>query len=102
MAGRTTRAAICLPVCVFVIDIRRLRPGQPLRGARRGAQAGLARPSCPVHPRVTLLVKETGGLHSVRRSRVPTSNYEYLPHKCNISNSKIQVICYDYHHAFIP
>jgi hypothetical protein len=50
MAGRTTRAAICLSVCVFITDICELRPGQPLRGAERGAHAGLARPSCPVHP----------------------------------------------------
>ncbi len=27
----------CLSVCVFVTDIRGLRPGQPLRGAERGA-----------------------------------------------------------------
>jgi hypothetical protein len=27
----------CLSICVFVTDIRRLRPGQPLRGAGRGA-----------------------------------------------------------------
>jgi hypothetical protein len=37
MAGRMTRAAICLSVCVFVIDIRGLRWGQPLRGPGRGA-----------------------------------------------------------------
>jgi hypothetical protein len=29
----------CLSVCVFVTDIRRLWPGQPLRGVRRGATA---------------------------------------------------------------
>ncbi len=95
MVGRTTRAAICLFVCVFVTYIHGLRPGQPLRGAGRGAQASLARPSCPVHLRVSLLVprpvwpthhalctpvcvswfKETRGLLNVRRSQVPTSNF---------------------------
>jgi hypothetical protein len=99
MVGRMTRAAICLCVCVFVTNIRGLRPGQPLQGAGRGAQVGLARPSCPVHPHVSLLVprpvwpahralctpvclswfKETEGLHSVRRSRVPTSSFNTFP-----------------------
>jgi hypothetical protein len=32
MVGRMTRAIICLSICVFVTDIRGLRPGQPLRG----------------------------------------------------------------------
>jgi hypothetical protein len=39
MAGRMTRAAIYMSIYVFVTDIRGLRPGQPLRRARRGATA---------------------------------------------------------------
>jgi hypothetical protein len=37
MVGRTTRAAICMSICVFVTDIRGLWLGQPLRGAGQGA-----------------------------------------------------------------
>jgi hypothetical protein len=37
--GRRLHTANVVSVCVFVTDIRGLRPGQPLRGAGRGATA---------------------------------------------------------------
>jgi hypothetical protein len=37
--GRRLHIANMVSVCVFVIDIRGLRPGQPLRGAGQGAMA---------------------------------------------------------------
>jgi hypothetical protein len=68
MAGRTTRAAICLSVCSSLAA----------RAARCGGPGEVPRPVWPAYralctPLCLSWFKETGGLHSVRRSRVPTS-----------------------------
>jgi hypothetical protein len=72
MAGRTTRAAICLFVCSSQTFAN---CGQ---GSRCRGPGEVPRPVWPAHHALCTPVclswfKETGGLHSVQRSRVPTS-----------------------------